>query len=185
MQFSAHQQAATVIRTERLCLIPATTASLVAAMDGLPALARALEAHVPDTWPPEFLDEPALEFTRRRLDERPEQAAWWMYFVLLRNDPAPPTLVGSAGFKGPPAADGTVEIGYGIVSDHRRRGYASEATRGLVAHAFAHRDVARVIAETLPDLQGSIGVLTRCGFRECGGASESFVIRFELTRPAR
>jgi hypothetical protein len=42
--------------------------------------------------------------------------------------------------------------------------------------------VRRVIAETLPDLVGSIGVLRRRGFRLKGEGSEAGVIRFELTR---
>ncbi|HET6680746.1 MAG TPA: GNAT family N-acetyltransferase [Gemmatimonadaceae bacterium] len=202
----APRAAAAELRTARLRLVPATAASLNAAIEGASPLERVLGARVPGTWPPEFLDREALEYTRTRLEAGPEAAAWWMYFVLLRgasaphgsahrmngtaatgeaNDPGavPSTLIGSAGYKGPPLSDGTVEIGYGIVSDQRRRGYASEVTECLVANAFAHTGVSRVIAETLPDLVGSIGVLARCGFRECGGASESFVIRFERPRP--
>lgn len=200
--------AAAEIRTARLRLVPATAPMLDAAIEGASPLERVLGARVPRSWPPEFLDREALEYTRKRLEGGPEAAAWWMYFVLLRgasalqggahrvngsattgeaNDPGavPSTLIGSAGYKGPPLSDGTVEIGYGIVNDHRRRGYASEVTEGLVANAFAHAGVTRVIAETLPDLVGSIAVLARCGFRECGGASESFVIRFERSRPVQ
>mgnify|MGYP003694729629 CR=1 FL=1 len=92
------------------------------------------------------------------------------------------TLIGSGGYKGPPSDDGVVEVGYGIVSDHRRRGYAVEATRGLIAKAFVEPKVNRVIAETLPELIPSIGVLTKCGFRLIGEGSEPGVIRFELTR---
>ncbi len=91
------------------------------------------------------------------------------------------TLIGSAGYKGPPS-DGAVEVGYGIVSDRRRRGYASEVTRGLVAHAFARSGIERAIAETLPELVGSIGVLRKCGFQFVGEGSEPGVIRFELLR---
>jgi len=42
--------------------------------------------------------------------------------------------------------------------------------------------VQRVIAETLPELTPSIGVLRKCGFRPVGEGSEPGVIRFELTR---
>ena len=40
----------------------------------------------------------------------------------------------------------------------------------------------RVVAETLPELVGSIGVMRRCGLRFIGDGSEPGVIRFELTR---
>jgi ribosomal-protein-alanine N-acetyltransferase len=97
-----------------------------------------------------------------------------MHFVLLRTA-ARPILVGSVGYKGPPDETGTVEIGYGIVSVERRAGFATEAAGGLVP-AWT-----RVIAETLPELEGSIGVLRKCGFRLLGEGSEPGVIRFELT----
>lgn len=171
-----------MIVTERLTLVPATVATVQAALDGPDALAATLGAVVPAGWPPQFVDAPALEFILARLDAGLEQAAWWMYFVLLPRDGASPTLVGSAGYKGPPSADGTVELGYGIVSEYQRRGFASEATRGMVARAFRFPAVRRVIAETLPELTPSIGVLQKCGFRLIGEGSEPGVIRFEITR---
>jgi ribosomal-protein-alanine N-acetyltransferase len=175
---------ATVIRTERLELVPATTRLLSAALESPAALAVGLGAHVPPSWPPEFLDAPALRFTLDRLVQAPDEAPWWMYFVVLLPGSGERVLVGSAGYKGPPTRDGTVEVGYGIVSDHQRRGYASEAVRGLVKHAFDLPQVQRVIAETLPELTPSIGVLRRCGFEPVGEGSEPGVIRFELVRPA-
>jgi [ribosomal protein S5]-alanine N-acetyltransferase len=76
-------------------------------------------------------------------------------------------------------------VGYGVVRDHQRRGYASETVRGLVGHAFALPEVHRVIAETLPELTPSIGVLEKCGFRFIGEGSEPGVIRYELSRTTR
>jgi RimJ/RimL family protein N-acetyltransferase len=129
-----------------------------------------------------YLDAASLTYTLDRLVEGPDQAGWWLHFVVLKEPAGGRTLIGSGGYKGPPSADGTVEIGYGIVSDHRRRGYASETTRGLLSHAFAEPRVRRAIAETLPELTPSIGVLEKCGFRLIGEGEESGVIRFELMR---
>jgi [ribosomal protein S5]-alanine N-acetyltransferase len=171
-----------VIVTERLELIPATPQHLSAALQGNEALGKALGAIVPTTWPPEFLDSASLEFTFARLAEGPEQAGWWLYFVVLPQAEAGRTLIGSAGYKGPPSAEGRVEVGYGIVKDRQRRGYASEATRGLLARAFALPQVRLAIAETLPELTPSIGVLRKCGFQLSGAGSEPGVIRFQLTR---
>lgn len=151
-------------------------------MSGPGDLATALGASVPATWPPEYLDAPSLTYTLERLAEGPENAGWWLHFVLLKRAGSNRTLIGSGGYKGPPSADGTVEVGYGIVSDHRRRGYASEVTRGLVGRAFGVPAVKRAIAETLPELAPSIGVLEKCGFRLTGEGSEPGVIRFELKR---
>jgi [ribosomal protein S5]-alanine N-acetyltransferase len=172
-----------VIVTDRLTLAPATVELTRAALDGPEALGAALGASVPPTWPPEYMDAPAFEFTLRRLFEDPANAGWWLYFVLLRGG-STPLLIGSSGYKGPPSEDGTVEIGYGIVSDQRRRGFASETVQGLLARAFALPAVHRVIAETLPELTPSIGVLRKSGFRFIGEGSEPRVIRFELPRAA-
>lgn len=170
-----------MIVTDRLALVPATVELTRAALDGAPALGAGLGAAVPPTWPPEFVDAPAFEYTLARLAEGPAHAGWWLYFITL-GDASGPTLIGTAGYKGPPSEDGTVEVGYGIVRDHQRRGYASEAVRGLLARAFAVPDVQRVIAETLPELTPSIGVLRKCGFRFIGEGSEPGVIRYQLTR---
>jgi ribosomal-protein-alanine N-acetyltransferase len=173
-----------MISTVRLELVPATTTILEAALAADGALATALAATLPGTWPPGYYDRSVLEYTLARLREGPEQAGWWMYFLLERaqSPGAPRTLLGTGGFKGPPSADGTVEVGYAIVSEYQRRGYATEAVRGLLAHAFNVPGVQRVIAETLPELSPSIGVLEKTGFRLIGEGSESGVIRFELRR---
>lgn len=173
-----------MIATDRLLLIPATTDMLRAALGGRAALAAAIGARVPDTWPPRFVDHQAIEFVINRLRESPAQGAWWLYFVILREDATDRTVIGTAGYKGPASADGMVEIGYGIVRDRQRRGYASEAARALVKNAFGVPEVRRVIAETLPELTPSIGVLRKCGFSLMGEGSEPGVIRFVMTREA-
>lgn len=171
-----------ILSTSRLDLVPATIESLAAAVDGAAVLAARLGVEVPATWPPEFLDAPALQWAMDRIRAQPEEADWWLYFMVLRGAPCERVLIGSAGYKGPPTEDGTVEIGYGVVADRRRQGFAGEAVRGLLERAFAAPSVRRVIGETLPELVGSIGVLRGCGFRFIGDGSEPGVIRFELTR---
>ena len=169
-----------MIRTERLDLVPGSPESLEACLNGRDALEIALRARVPASWPHEYLDDDALRFTRDRLASGHEQAGWWLHFVVLRGFEGQ-VLIGSGGFKGPPA-EGTVEVGYGIVADHQRRGYATEVVRGLLGHAFSVPGVERAIGETYPSLIASIGVLRKCGFRSVDGGSEPGVIRFAITR---
>jgi RimJ/RimL family protein N-acetyltransferase len=69
-----------------------------------------------------------------------------------------------------------------VLPDFRRQGYATEAAAGLIARAFAHPAVGRVIAETFPELPASIGVLRRLGFSPVDGGSEPGVLRYELPR---
>jgi RimJ/RimL family protein N-acetyltransferase len=171
------------IATEQLDLVPATPELLRKALGPRAGLAAALGARVPESWPPQYLDAAAIEFTLARLAEGERHAGWWMYFILLRESGGERTLVGSGGYAGPPA-DGAVEVGYGIVPDHQRRGYASEAVRGFVKRAFVRPDITRVTAQTLPELEASIGVLLKCGFRRAGAGAEPGAIRFDLDRAA-
>src|SRR5437870_2917768 len=61
--------------------------------------------------------------------------AWVLgYFVVHRESN---TQIGSGGFKGEPAADGVVEIAYGIDETYQRHGYATEVASALVDVAFA------------------------------------------------
>jgi [ribosomal protein S5]-alanine N-acetyltransferase len=76
--------------------------------------------------------------------------------------------VGSCGFKGPPDADGVVEIAYGIEPEHRGRGYATEAAGALARLAFGDERVRRVRAHTRPDDAASGAVLRKCGFTPVG-----------------
>lgn len=78
------------------------------------------------------------------------------------------TVVGKGGFKGPPTADGVVEIAYGVIPDYQGKGYATEAAEALTAYAFNSGKVRVVRAHTLPESNASARVLTKCGFRRIG-----------------
>jgi RimJ/RimL family protein N-acetyltransferase len=75
-------------------------------------------------------------------------------------------IIGLCGYKGPPK-DGVVEVAYGVAPAYGGKGYATEAAEALTAHAFA-AGVKTVLAHTLPELNASGRVLTKCGF-ECMG----------------
>jgi RimJ/RimL family protein N-acetyltransferase len=171
----------TTIHAPRLDLRPATPDDMRAELAGHAALADALGARIPAGWPPELYDADAIRWTLARLEETSEPA-WYLYHVLRRDDDGGRTAVGVCGFKGPPDDEGTVELGYGVLEEHRRQGYAVEAVRALLDAAFDDVRVTRVAAETLPELEPSIGVLRRCGFHLRGEGSEPGVIRYEKTR---
>jgi RimJ/RimL family protein N-acetyltransferase len=171
-----------VIETARLRLVPATIDTLRAELASPSALAGVIRMEVAEEWPPELYDRDPIEFTIRRLERAPEEAHWWLYYFSLKRAGADAELaIGCGGYKGPPRA-GEVEIGYSIVPEHRRRGFASEAAAGLVRNAFGYDDVDCVSAETLPGLRPSIGVLEKCGFRYVGRGSDDGVIRYALAR---
>lgn len=165
--------------SRRLRLVPATIAITDADLAGRETLAAELDAEVPDNWPPELYDRPAVEVTRSKLRDRAEQG--WSTWYLLWNEAAP-VLIGVCGFKGRPDAAGSVEIAYSILHQFRSVGLATEAVNRLVQWAFTHPAVNEVCAETMPHLLQSIRVLEKCGFRPVGAGSERGVVRYEISR---
>ena len=172
------------IQTDRLDLIPGSIAVLEAELHSHQHLEDALGVRIPASWPPPLYDAPATEWTIARIHEDPEHEIWgFRYFVLRQRDGEQGAMaVGAGGYKGPPREDSSVEIGYSILPEHQGRGYATEAAAGLVRHAFSDNRVRRVVAETLPDLQSSIRVVEKLGFRLVGAGSEEGVVRYEVTR---
>ena len=170
-----------ILSTGRLELVRATPERLRADLTGPAALAVVLAALVPDNWPPDLYDRAATEWALRYAEEHPAQLQWGMYYVIDPSAPGGPAVAGVVGFKGAPE-DGAVEVGYSILSQFRRRGYATEAVGALIELAFAHADVDRVAAQTLPDLPASRGVLEKIGFAFAGSGSDPGAIRYELRR---
>ena len=169
--------------TERLVLLPATPALVRADLAGAPAFAAALGFGVPTEWPPAHHDEAALRWTLDALEQEGAPLGWHLHYVAALGAGGRPTsLVGAGGFKGPPDERGTVEIGYSVLPSMRRRGFATEAACALVRRAFETPAVTRVVAETLPELEASIGVLRKCGFQIAEDPSERTVVRYEIRR---
>jgi ribosomal-protein-alanine N-acetyltransferase len=73
-------------------------------------------------------------------------------------------VVGDIGFLRPPDAAGEIEVGYSVVPSRRRRGYATEALRALVAWAFDQPRVTAILAGTDQDNAASQRVLRSAGF---------------------
>jgi RimJ/RimL family protein N-acetyltransferase len=168
-----------VIETHRLKLIPATIALARAEITDRGELARLLSAQVPDNWPPEALAD-ALPTFLGWLEAAPDCAGWFSWYAVAKGDgPAPPVLVASGGFMGPPQ-DGTVEIGYSVLPQYEGQGYATEIVTGLARWAMEQPGVVRVAAETEWANPASVRVLLKAGFT-CGGpAREPGGARFEL-----
>jgi ribosomal-protein-alanine N-acetyltransferase len=110
---------------------------------------------------------------------------WTHGFFIVHRETG--TTIGRCGFKGPPEADGVVEIAYGVEPDQQGKGYATEAAEALVNYAFASGSVRVVRAHTLPDPNASTRVLTKCGFRRVGEVidpEDGLVWRWERSNEA-
>ena len=69
-----------------------------------------------------------------RVRATPPGDPWALGFSVVER--ASGAAIGGCAFKGPPNADGMVEVAYGIDESHRCRGYASEAAVALTEFAF-------------------------------------------------
>lgn len=102
---------------------------------------------------------------------------WGVWFVVEKETNA---IVGDIGFKGKPASDHTVEIGYGILPAAQNKGYATEGVEALIKWAFHSDKVKKIIAECSLDNSSSIKVLKKLGLRQIG--SEAHMLKWEMTK---
>lgn len=100
--------------------------------------------------------------------DHPDQWEWYAVWMIELKDG---THVGDLSFKGP-GGNGDPEIGYGILEEHRGKGYAKEAVNAAVNMALSMPGVRQVEAETEPDNEASKRVLQSCGFIPSGKVGE-------------
>jgi RimJ/RimL family protein N-acetyltransferase len=168
-----------MIVTRRLTLVPASVALARAELNDRAAFGDLLGAVVPEAWPPQTTVD-ALPLFLGWLEASPDRVGWFGWYALLRDaTDAGSILIGGGGFLGPPQ-DGIVQMGYSVLPEFQRRGYATEMVRGLASWAFVQPDVAVVAAETEWDNPASVRVLERSGFQPTGPAGHPEGTRFEL-----
>ncbi len=118
--------------------------------------------------PAEFLAETWLWTLRLgQLIGEPACAPWLVRAVVVAEGEAAGTVVGHAGFHGPPDPRGVVEVGYRITPEHRRRGHGRAALGELLAYARAE-GAKTVRASISPDNAASLALAGSYGFTQTG-----------------
>jgi [ribosomal protein S5]-alanine N-acetyltransferase len=119
------------------------------------------------------LDFPAERFLTHRLEQmrRDPDMQQWLARAVVRRDEGR-MMVGNAGFHGAPGVNASgepraLEIGYGILAEHRRRGYATEAVAGLIAWARAE-GISHFVASVAPENEPSLAIVRKLGFVRTG-----------------
>ncbi|MCR4615465.1 MAG: GNAT family N-acetyltransferase [Clostridiales bacterium] len=102
--------------------------------------------------------------------KEPENRIWYALWLIELKEPVG-TVAGDLCFKGL-AADGTVEIGYGLKDGFCGKGYMTEAVKAVAKWALEQNCVKRVEAETAPENEASQRVLAACGFVPSGTVGE-------------
>ncbi|PYV46421.1 MAG: hypothetical protein DMG92_18090 [Acidobacteria bacterium] len=86
-----------------------------------------------------------LEWHLRELRADPTQLPWRIRLIVEHSSN---TVIGSINLKGPPDAEGDVEIGWGLNEGYRGQGYATEAAAAAMSHGVSGLLGPRVPAET-------------------------------------
>ena len=90
---------------------------------------------------------------------------WLVRLAVLRETSG---IVGLINFHAPPDADGMVEIGYRVLPEHRRHGYAREMAQTMWTYAAGHPAVRVLRATFTPDNDGSRAIIESAGFVQVG-----------------
>lgn len=109
--------------------------------------------------------------------KNPQYRSWYAAWFIETPDGQ---RIGELCFKGL-SADGTAEIGYGILPDFQNRGYATEAVKAVTDWALSQPGVNTITAETEADNLASQKVLLNCGFLATGKQGEEGPL-FALSR---
>lgn len=185
----------TVLRTERLELVPITLPIFEAVMNADRRAAETLvEARFPAVWPGKQLIEQAFPASVEAIRKDPAIRLWGDRLVILPSDEyGDRRVVGSVIFHGYPTGGsegralppGIAEVGYGIEAQYQRLGLATEATGAAVRWALVQKGVEAVQAVTFTLNKTSRRVLEKLGMRIIGTEEHDFLgelLVYELRR---
>ncbi|MFN6499957.1 MAG: GNAT family N-acetyltransferase [Nostoc sp. DedQUE01] len=168
------------ITTQRLELLPCCLKVAQAVVTkNKSEVERLLSVDVPDDWyASEVLD--ILPMYAQMLIDDPSQLGWGVWLMIHIADN---TLIGDLGFGGKANEQGTVEMGYEVISAYRQQGLAFEAVEALVNFAFTQPELKKIISHSPDDRIASIRILEKLGMQEI--AREENLIKWELKLESR
>jgi ribosomal-protein-alanine N-acetyltransferase len=90
-------------------------------------------------------------------------------------------VIGDLGFKGFNNEEENIDLGYGIIKEERRKGYAEEAVNEIIKWAFSNEIVKEITANCLIENISSINLLNKFKFRQV--KTENDMIYWNLPNP--
>ncbi|QVK19631.1 GNAT family N-acetyltransferase [Mycoplasmatota bacterium] len=164
------------IYTNRLILVPLTYDMVVSLLNGECKAIEKLGFKLNGKWPrKDTID--ILEILERTMKKSYEPSGYDVWMIVRSDNKV---IIGDIGFKGEPNERGEIEIGYGIVSDERNKGFGFEATNALIKWALTQEDVKKVKADCLVKNFGSIRILEKIGMKEISRDDE--LIYWEIVK---
>lgn len=165
------------IVTERMMLIPFTTEIIQATIQQDNKRLLKLGINPTKGWPEPELREALPYFNQQIIDHGVTGYNSWLMLDKQTKD-----IIGSLGFINEPDNNGSVEIGFGVVQQKRRKGYCEEAVKALIIWASAKQEVKLITAQCNKDNRKSINLLKKIGFKEKG--IEKSIINWEYVNNA-
>jgi RimJ/RimL family protein N-acetyltransferase len=129
-----------------------------------PRASDLIGARLPSGWPTSAAR--TLRRRVRQLEADPSEQPWLLRAMVLRSPSC--ELVGRIGYHAPPDTRGALEIGYAVEPAHRRRGFATEATRALLDWARREHGVRHFVASVGPTNVASLALVRKLGFVQTG-----------------
>lgn len=150
------------IETKRLLIIPMTFNFVSKILNNDIAAYEELKIKQVNEWPNSDTREimPAIK-ERLALRAAPDGFGAWLFI-----DKSDNSIVGDGGFKGAPDKNGIIDIGYGIIENKRRQGYAFEAVTGLIKWGLSQNSVKVITADCLKNNTPSGNLLRKVGMSE-------------------
>ncbi len=158
------------LETERLRIIPLSLSQFSLLLQGMDKIETELKLASSN----EKLDENtqvAMEGLYEQALKYSNDYLWYTNWqIILKSENK---SIGSACFMKKSDENNTVEIGYGINSEYRNKGYATEAIQAMCNWALNQPLVKTVIAETDIENYSSHRVLQKCGMIKCNETTTS------------
>lgn len=148
------------LKTERLILIPFTTQMCKNFINNDFSDLNKWGFKKGKSWP----DDDVIETLPRIINNLSKVASptGFESWMIIKNDTL--EVIGDAGFKGYNYEEANIDIGYGIIKEERRKGYAAEAAKALINWAFSDEIVKEITAQCVINNFSSINLLKKLNF---------------------
>ncbi len=158
------------IITGRLDLILMSEAFLKTCLAGEKHEAEELSGfHIPDEW---LRKRWLMEMRIKQIERDASSHPWLLRAMVLRNESK---MIGHIGFHAAPGESCLkeftpcgVEMGYAVIPESRRKGFATEAILAIMHWATEREPEAEFIVSISPDNIPSLNLAGRLGFRKVG-----------------
>jgi [ribosomal protein S5]-alanine N-acetyltransferase len=148
--------------TERLILIPFTIEICRKILDNDFSGLEILNLKKGKSWPDSDVIEtlPRIINNLKKVNSPTGYESW----MIIKKDTR--EVIGDLGFKGFNSEGENIDLGYGIIKEERRKGYATEAVTEIIKWAFSSKIVREITANCLTENINSMNLLFKFKFTQ-------------------